>query len=166
MFFREMGRPNLWVLFLVVFEVFFGLPLVHLLRWPKWPFRLQPRIVPYFARRLGEFGGKTSAAFRRGRGVYTQIVALDRLAGARGVRPLSAFGFADDHYEQPVHWYPAAEGLRTVQALRQVCAEGALAARDVPEDLDALAAVLRAAADESVEFSLVLRLYKKDSLSS
>ena len=42
-----------------------------------------PRIVPYIARELGKYGGRTSIAFARGRGLYREIVALDELARCR-----------------------------------------------------------------------------------
>jgi hypothetical protein len=132
--------------------------------WLIWPFRLRPRIVPYFARALGEYGGKTMTAFVRGRALYREIVALEQLAGTLGVKPLSAFGFAYDYYQQEVRWHAASEGLRTVEALRQSLGVNLLAAPDVTQDLEALASILRAAADQNVEFSLVLRLHAKDSM--
>ncbi len=100
-------------------------------------------------------------AFPRGRALYREIAALDELARSTGAKPLSAFGFAYDHFEQEVRWHPASEGLATVQALRQ---SRGTHAPDVAEDLDALASVLRAAAAQGVAFSLVLRLNTKDNM--
>ena len=42
------------------------------------------------------------AAFRRGRALCRESAALERLAASLRVKPLSAFGFADDCYEQDV----------------------------------------------------------------
>jgi hypothetical protein len=77
---------------------------------------------------------------------------------------LSAFGFADDYYEQPVRRHPAAEGVRTAETLRQVPSLQRPLAPEVAGDLEALASVLRVAAERGVDFSLVLRLDKRDSL--
>jgi hypothetical protein len=41
---------------------------------------------------------------------------------------------------------------------------GAQVAPDLAQELDALASVLRAAAEQNVEFSLVLRLHARDSM--
>jgi hypothetical protein len=128
------------------------------------PFRLKARIVPYFSRQIEEYGGKSSHAFVRGRGLYREIVALENLAATLGVKPLSAFGFADDYYGQEVHWYAASEGLKTVQALRQGLGERLPTALDTAGDLDALASVLQVAADHDVAFCLTLRIHRKDSL--
>jgi len=139
------------------FFLFFGWAVVGWLL----PFRPRPRIVPYFARELGPYGGKTMTAFARGRGLYLEIGALDELARTRGVKPLSTFGFAYDHFEQEVRWHPASEGLATVEALRP--SHGTLAPQ-AAEDLVALASVLRTAAEQDIPFSLVLRLHAKDSM--
>jgi hypothetical protein len=61
------------------------------------PFRLETRVVPYFTRQIEEYGGRSSFAFVRGRGLYREIVALEKLANTLGVKPLSTFGFADDY---------------------------------------------------------------------
>lgn len=140
--------------------LWFGLSLVLML---IWPFRIRPRIVPYFARQIEEHGGETSAAFRRGRGLYREIAALDERAATLGVTPLSAFGFGDDFYGQPVHWHAASEGVRTAEALRQGLGARLLAARDVARDLEVLSAVLGVAADHGIDFSLTLRI-QNDSL--
>jgi hypothetical protein len=161
--FREGESRTLTILVFGFFTVFFGWTVVLSL---LGPFPLRPRIVPYFARELGTYGGKTMAAFARGRGLYREIVALDQLAGALGVKPLSAFGFAYDYYEQEVHWHAASEGLRTVEALRQSLGANLLAAPDVAQDLEALASVVRVAADQGIPFSLVLRLHAKDSMQA
>lgn len=141
--------------------LFFGLGLVGLM---TWRLRLRPRIVPYFARQIEAFGGRTSAAFRRGRGLYRDIVALDTLADALGVTRLSSFGFGDDYYGQEIRWHSASEGLRTVDALREGLGEDLRAVPDVLPDLETLATVLRVAADLHVDLSLTLRIHKKDSL--
>jgi hypothetical protein len=141
--------------------VWFGLALTALL---TLPLRLKPRIVPYFARQIQEYGGQSARAFVRGRGLYREIVALEGLADTLGVKPLSAFGFADDYYGQEVRWHPALEGLITVEALRQGLGVRIPAALDAAHDLEALASVLRVAADKGVAFSLALRIHGKDSL--
>lgn len=143
---------------LVVFTIFFLLFSWAVLRM-LLPIRPRPRIVPYFAAELGVYGGDTMTAFARGRGLYLEITALDALARTLGVKPLSTFGFAYDHFGQEVHWYTAADGLTTAEALRQERNSPAVA-----QDLVALAAVLRAAAAKDVSFSLVLRLWEKDSM--
>src|SRR5262245_9046832 len=78
---------------------------------------MRPRIVPCFARELGAYGGETMAAFRRGRALYRESAALERLAANLRVKPLSASGFADDCYEQDVTWHSAIEGIRSIEAL-------------------------------------------------
>jgi len=151
---------------LVVFAlsaVFFGWAVVL---WLIGPLLFRPRIVPYFARELGEYGGKTMAAFVRGRELYQEITALEQLAQSLGVRPLSTFGFAYDYYEQQVQWHPATEGLRTTETLRQGLAARPTVTPGLADDLDALAQVLRTAADCAVDFSLVLRLHAKDNMQA
>jgi hypothetical protein len=157
------GSPTLMAVVFAVFTVFFGWTVVFSL---IWPFFLRPRIVPYFPRELGPYGGTTMTAFRRGRGLYREIAGLDRLARTLGVTPLSAFGFPYDHYEQEVRWHAASEGLRTVDTLRQGLDTRLPTAPDVTADLDALASVIREAADQQVGFSLVLRLHAKDSMQA
>src|SRR5438128_5565132 len=103
--FREEGSPTLRVIFLAFFAVYFG---VAVCLW-LMPRRPKPRIVPCFARKLEEYGRETSIAFARGRGLYRELAALDQLAATMGVTPLSAFGFADDYYEQEVHCHVASE---------------------------------------------------------
>jgi hypothetical protein len=142
-----------------VFAVFFALFALSVAVWLATPLRIRPRIVPYFAREIEPHGGRSSAAFAHGRRLYLGIGALDELARTAGATPLSAFGFADDYYGQSVHWHAAAAGLRTIAALRHGSAGAELAA-----DLDALAAALDRAAEHGVDFSLVLRLYGRDSL--
>jgi hypothetical protein len=142
-----------------VFGVFFALFALAVGAWLASPLRVRPRIVPYFAREIEPYGGASSAAFARGRGLYQAIGDLDELARAAGVTPLSAFGFADDYYDQQVSWHGAEDGIRTVAAL-QPRSPGAEAA----VDLAALAAVLGVAAARGVDFCLVLRLYGRDSL--
>ena len=104
------------------------------------------------------------AAFRRGRGLYQEIVALEQLARTLGVIPLAAFGFAYDHYKQTVEWHQASIGLETVEALRHALGTGAPTSRDVALDLESLSSVLRTAADQGVEFSLVLRLHATENM--
>jgi hypothetical protein len=158
--FREAGAPTFTLFLFASFAVFFGWAVVL---WLIGPYLFRPRIVPYFTRELGKYGGTTTTAFKRGRGLYRKIVALEQLAGTLGVKPLSAFGFAYDHYEQEVRWHAASEGLRTAEGLRQGLGGHSLTAPDVAHDIEALAAVLRAAADQGVDFSLVLRLHAKDN---
>jgi hypothetical protein len=161
--FRADGSQTVSVVVFALFSALFGWAVVL---WLMGPFLLSPRIVPYFATELGRYGGETMTAFRRGRGLYREIVALEQLARTLGVRPLAAFGFGYDHYEQAVQWHPASEGLKTVEALRQALGAHASNTRDVALDLDALASVLRTAADRGVDFSLVLRLYAKDNMQA
>ena len=124
---------------------------------------MRPRLVPYFARQLDEYRA-TTAAFVRGRGLYMEMAALDELAAKLRVTPLSAFGFAYDYFDQSVQWHPASEALATIGALQSGLDARLRAAPDVAADLEALGAVVRAAADRGVEFSLVVRLHGKDSL--
>jgi len=84
---RDGGAVRFTDIVFAFFFVFFGLCVGA---WLLWPFRIKPRIVPYFAREIEPYDGKTSTAFARGRGLYREIVALDQLAGTLGVRPLSA----------------------------------------------------------------------------
>jgi hypothetical protein len=161
--FQEKESPGFTLFLFAGSTVFFGWIVVASV---FWPLLTRSRIVPYFARELEAYGGTTMAAFKGGRGLYREIVALDDLASALDVTPLSAFGFADDHYEQEVHWHAASEGLRTVEALLEGLDARLRAAPDVPRDLQALAAVLRTAADQRVEFSLVLRLHARDSMQA
>jgi hypothetical protein len=161
--FRADGSQTLSVAVFSLFSVLFGWAVILRL---VGPFLLRPRIVPYFARELGRYGGETMTAFRRGRGLYREIVALEKLSQAVGVTPLAAFGFAYDHYEQKVQWHPASEGVQTVEALRHGLGALGPTAPDVALDLDALASVLRAAAERGVDFALVLRLYAKDNMQA
>lgn len=140
--------------------VYFGAGLVV---WLISSYRTRPRVIPYFAREIEPYGGPSSQAFARGRSLYLAIDLLDELAGTLGVAPLSSFGFADDFYGQEVRWHRPAEGLRTVEALQQGVAARSPAPTDLVSDLDALAAVLRRAAERGVDFSLALRP-SKDSL--
>jgi hypothetical protein len=158
--YRE-GRSVGHLVLFAVFTVFFGWAVVL---WLLGPFLMRPRIVPCFARELGPYGGETMAAFRRGRALYRESAALERLAESRGVKPLSAFGFADDYYDQEVVWYPASEGLTTIEALRQGLGSLPVSPSGVAEDLRMLASVVRTAADRGVDFNLVLRLHAKDSM--
>ena len=160
--FREEGALARLVAF-GLFAAFFGWAV---LLWLIGPLLINPRIVPYFTRQLGEYGGKTMGAFRRGRELYREIVVLEHLAQTLGVKPLSTFGFAYDYYEQEVSWHSAAEGLRTVEALRQGLDRQPSAAPELAADLDALAQVVRTAAECSVDFSLVLRLHAKDNMQA
>lgn len=160
--FREEGALARLVVFGLI-AVFFAWAV---LLWMIGPLLIRPRIVPYFARELGEYAGETMAAFPRGRGLYREIVALEQLAQSLGMRPLSTFGFAYDYYEQQVRWHSAAEGLRTIEALRQGLDARPITASVVADDLEALGRVVRAAADSGVDFSLVLRLHAKDNMQA
>ena len=153
--FREDGSITVKLVVFTIFFLLFGWAVLQMLL----PIRPRPRIVPYFAAELGVYGGDTMTAFTRGRALYLEISALDALAQSRGVKPLSAFGFAYDHFAQEVHWHPAADGLATAEALRQERNSPA-----VTQDLEALVGVLRTAAVKDVPFSLVLRLWEKDSM--
>lgn len=137
--------------------LFFGWGLVM---WLTYPFFRKPRLVPYFAREVQPYSRETAAAFWRGRALYREIATLDELAAKEGVPPLSAFGFADDYYEQEVQWYPASEGLRTVGAIKPL-----VAAPDLTGDLGALESALKAAAELGVDFSIALRVHN-DSLQA
>jgi hypothetical protein len=161
--FRADGSQKMSVAVFALFSLLFGWAVVL---WLVGPFLLSARIVPYFARELGSYGGGTMAAFRGGRGLYREIVVLEQLARKLGVKSLAAFGFGYDHYEQTVRWHPASEGLETVDALRQALGTDSLTARDAAVDLDALASVLRTAAEQGVAFSLVLRLHAKDDMQA
>jgi hypothetical protein len=159
--YREWGSPIGRAVFLSLSALYFGWGVTL---WRAGPFVLRPRIVPYFARQVEEYGGTTSVAFKRGRALYQAIEALDRRAAALGVTPLSTFGFADDYYGQAVHWHEAASGLRSVEALRRDPGADLADETEVVADLAALAAALRLAADREIGFGLTLRLSKKDSL--
>jgi hypothetical protein len=161
--FLDSGSLSLRGLVFLVPALFFGWVVIT---WLAWPYLLSPRIVPYFTRELGPLGGSTMVAFRRGRGLYREIVALEQLAHSLGVRPLSAFGFAYDFYDQEVCWHPAADGLRTVEALRAGLGTAQPPAHAVQEDLESLAAVLHRAVEQGVAFSLVVRLHATDSLQA
>lgn len=160
--FLEHGSATFLFVF-VPFTVLFGWGVIL---WLVSPFLIRPRIVPYFTRELGTYGGKTMIAFSRGRALYREIVALEQLAATLGVKPLSSFGFAYDHYDQKVQWHPAVEGLSTVGALRRGLGGALVTVPDVVEDLDALGFVVGVAADQGVEFSLVLRLHAKDNMQA
>jgi hypothetical protein len=154
--------PTIQLFVFAAAAIFFGWVVAMWLTAPLW---IRPRIVPYFARELGHYGGPTMVAFARGRALYREIEPLDQLARRLGTTPLSAFGFAYDHYDQVVRWHPASAGLRTVEMLQRALAtESAVAG--VVDDLAALAVALRAAAEQGVDFSLVLRLYAKDSMQA
>jgi hypothetical protein len=157
---RDGARPSALKLVVLAYGVLsFGGVLIA---WALWLLRARTRVVPYFARELGRYPGESSVAFGRGHHLYRHSALLDRTAVSLGVQPLSAFGFGDDLYGQPVRWSPAAEGLRTVEALR-----GAVTAdSDVARDLGALATALKVAADHGVEFALLLRLGAGDLQSA
>lgn len=158
---RAHGSPTPALLLFGCFTVAFGWGVIL---WLLGPFPIRPRIVPYFTAELGALLGPTMAAFRRGRALYRNIVTLDDLARRLGVTPLSAFGFAYDHYAQEVRWQPAGDGLQTVEALR-LGADGSTSTDpELAEDLGALAFVLRVAVARGVRFALVLRLQARDNL--
>jgi hypothetical protein len=161
--FRESKSPTFNLFLFGVFTLLFGWVVVSWLLWPYW---LRPRIVPYFPRELGRCGGPSMAAFRRGRALYQASEALERLAESLHVQPLTAFGFAYDFYGQEVKWHAVPEGLRTVEALQRNLEGSPSASPEVARDLAALRDVLRMAADQNVEFSLVLRLDAKESLQA
>ena len=149
---------------IILFTFFFLQFAAVVILWLTTPLRIKPRIVPCFARKLGHYGGANSTAFSRGRALYLEIDTLEKLAAASSVTPLSTFGFADDYYGQQVQWHGADEGLRTVAALRQGFASQAES--ELAHDLAALEGALRIAAEQGVEFCLVLRRSRKDSLQT
>ena len=161
--FRADGSQPVSVAVFTLFCLLFGRAAFN---WLTWPLFVRPRIVPYFSKELGGYGGETMAAFRRGRGLYREIVALEQLGQSLGVKRLASFGFAYDRYGQNVQWHPAAEGLRTVEALREGLRTHAAMSQDVALDLEALASALRTAADRGVDFSLVLRLHASDNMQA
>lgn len=158
--FRE-GRSVGYLVLFGVFTAFFGWAVVL---WLLGPLLFRPRIVPCFAHELGPYGGETMAAFRRGRALYRESATLDRLAESLGVKPFSAFGFADDYHEQEIRWHPASEGLTTIEALLRGLGSLPVTSPGVAEDLQTLASVVRTAAEHGVDFSLMLRLHAKDSM--
>lgn len=91
------------------------------------------------------------------------MAVVDALADRQGVRRLSEFGFADDYYGQEVRWFSAAEGVRTVKALRAAVDPAARDTAALRADLEALGVALQAAVDEGVDFCLTVRLWP-DSL--
>jgi len=123
-----------------------------------WPLRARCRIVPYFAREMGPYPSTMSMAFTHGHELYRHSAALERAACAMGVTPLSAFGFGDDLYAQRVHWSAAADGLQTVTTLHGAAMADTATPRGLVDDLDALASALRAAAEQGVDFALLLRV--------
>ena len=155
------GLSNTQVAVLWFGLTYFGLALAAI---AALPIRLRARVVPYFRRRIAEYGGTSSRAFARGRGLYEEAAALDQMADGLGVRRLSSYGFADDFYGQEVRWHAASEGLATVEALRQGLAAGPPRHPDLPRDLDALVEVLRLAAADGIDFCLTVRIFRKDSL--
>jgi hypothetical protein len=140
--------------------LYFGAGLAMYARGRWWT---RPRIVPVFEREMAPYGGPSSHAFRTGGHLYRRLSALDALASRAGVAPLSSFGFEDDYYEQEVRWHRAADGVRSVEALQQARPPDALAG--LTSDLEALASVLRLAAERDIAFRLVLRL-RPDSLQA
>jgi hypothetical protein len=159
---RDLGSPTVAVFGFGLFVLLFGSAVAS---WAIHPLFYRPRLVPYFSREIGPYGGDTMTAFKRGRGLYREIAALDEHARRLGVTPLSHFGFAYDYYGQDVRWHPASDGLRSVDALRQP--EGApRLATDVAEDLAALALALRAATEQGAEFSVVLRLHGTENMQA
>lgn len=156
---REGTAPGIKDYFFAFCAFQFGLAIVF---WLALPLRQRPRVVPYFSREIEPYGGKSAAAFQRGHAIFREITGLDRLAGKLGLTPLSAFGFADDYYEQEVRWHAAADGLRSVDALRSD--DYVMGRPELSANLDALATALRAAAENDVQFALVLRRFTKDNL--
>ena len=152
---RDGGSIGARLVIFAIFFVLFGWAVLRILL----PLRPRPRIVPYFASELEPYGGETMQAFRQGRALYLEIAVLDALARSLGVKPLSAFGFAYDHFGQQVAWHAAADGLATVEVLRDESKSPSAAA-----DLETLAGVLRIAARKEVPFALVVRLWERDNM--
>lgn len=107
------------------------------------------RVVPYFEKPMGD-----APAFAGGAALARRAEALDRLALAAGVTPLSGFGFADDDAGEKLVWHEPALGLATVRALAlQVAPHDA----GLRRDLELLADVLGRAAARRIRFALLLR---------
>jgi hypothetical protein len=117
--------------------------------------RVKPRIVPYFPASVP--GPDT---FTTGYALARHSKLLDEWAREAGVAALTAFGFTDDLAGDEVTWHPAAEGVRTVEALLRRCHEdpGALAEpQAVVSDLEPVLDVLREADRRGIGFCLHLR---------
>ncbi len=109
---------------------------------------MRARIVPYFESRIGRHD-----AFRHGAVVARRCASLDELCLARGVRPISSFGFADDIRGERVVWYDASEGLLTIRELMAAVHEEIL----LGEDLRAMEQALLRASEEDIRFCFILR---------
>lgn len=109
---------------------------------------MRARIVPYFESRIGRHD-----AFRHGAVVARRCASLDELCLARGVRPISSFGFADDIRGERVVWYDASEGLLTIRELVAAVHEEIL----LGEDLRAMEQALLRASEEDIRFCFILR---------
>ncbi|MEI4920648.1 hypothetical protein Q8G81_34380, partial [Klebsiella pneumoniae] len=72
--FRADGSQPVSVAVFALFALLFGRAAFN---WLTWPLFVRPRIVPYFSKEREGYGGETMAAFRRGRGLYRGIVALE-----------------------------------------------------------------------------------------
>ena len=63
------------------------------------------RIIPYFERRLGDID-----TFLAGNALVRVMKQLDTIATEENVAPLSAFGFADDLYDEVLLWHDPKKG--------------------------------------------------------
>ena len=113
-----------------------------------WDTSRNVRIILFFAAPVGE-----TDTFLYGQELARRFQALEALAAAAGVSPLSHFGFPDPLRGEAVHWHPAAEGLQSVRGLLGALGPDLEAARP---DLVRLEAALSRAAEQGIEFSLLL----------
>jgi hypothetical protein len=124
--------------------------LAVLLDW--WRLTLRPRVIPSFRPKIDRSRFWTAPSARR----FARLLPeLDRAAARLGVRPLGAFGFEEHGWGEGRTWFPAAEGLRTLRALREALLRGDLAfpAR-VADDLGDLEEALARVERESGTFRL------------
>lgn len=113
------------------------------------------QVIPYFQRRLGGID-----TFLAGKTMVRYLAQLDLIATNQNVRPISAFGFADDLLGEEVVWYDPTVGLQSICAIQ--CA---LTQSNVPDtigrpllsDLSKWQHALELAAAEHVAFSVLLR---------
>ena len=113
------------------------------------------RIIPYFERRVGEID-----TFLAGAALARSLLLLDELAAARGVTPLSAYGFGDDLRGEAVVWHMPDAGLQTVRTLAQALEAEPERLRDAAaaqQDLARLEQALERAQVLGVRFALLLR---------
>lgn len=113
------------------------------------------RIIPYFRSQVGD-----TDTFLAGEALAQFCSQLDAAAIAAGVLRLSAFGFNDDLFGEPLTWHRADDGLKTVTALRNALTTEKLTlpcTDSVLEDLRKLEHALSRAAEQDIPFCLLLR---------